>query len=52
MVHWFAVAMFVALFTLGEDYFRWGGNSTEIQTAMFAAFLFGVIAAYSRHRRI
>ncbi len=52
MVHWFAVAMFVALFTIGEDYFRWGGNSLEIQTALFASFVFGVIASYSRKRGI
>jgi len=41
-----AIAMFIALFTFGRDYFRWGGNEIETQIAIFAAFLFGVLATW------
>ncbi len=46
VVNGIAIAMFVALFTFGRDYFRWGGNEVETQIAIFAAFLFGVLATW------
>jgi hypothetical protein len=46
MINGIAIALFIALFTFGRDYFAWGGRETEIQLALFASFLFGILASW------
>jgi uncharacterized membrane protein YjjB (DUF3815 family) len=43
---WLAVAMFVALFGWGAQYFGWHDPSGKVQLALFTAFILGVIAGY------
>jgi hypothetical protein len=50
MVNGIAVAMFVALFGFGSTYFDWGGNEMKVQLALFASFLFGILAAWKSPR--
>lgn len=41
-----AILMFVALFAFGESTFGWHDSNGDVQLALVASFLFGVIAAY------
>jgi hypothetical protein len=41
-----AIAMFIALFAFGKQIFGWHDADGDIQLAMVASFLFGVIAAF------
>jgi uncharacterized membrane protein YjjB (DUF3815 family) len=43
---WLAVAMFVALFGWGGQYFGWHDHTGQIQMALFTAFILGVITGY------
>jgi uncharacterized membrane protein (DUF4010 family) len=50
VVNGIAIALFVALFAFGREYFHWGGNEVKTQLAIFAAFLFGVLSAWKSGR--
>ena len=41
-----AMAMFVALFAFGADYFGWGDPGGRVSLALFSSFIFGIIAGY------
>lgn len=41
-----AIAMFIALFAFGKQIFGWHDTDGDVQLAMIASFLFGVIAAF------
>jgi hypothetical protein len=41
-----AIAMFVALFAFGKQIFGWSDADGDVQLALVASFLFGVIAAF------
>lgn len=41
-----AIAMFIALFAFGKQIFGWHDTDGDVQLAMVASFLFGVIAAF------
>jgi len=41
-----AIAMFIALFAFGKQIFGWHDTSGDVQLALVASFLFGVIAAF------
>ncbi len=41
-----ALAMFIALFGWGHQIFLWSDPDGQIQLALFAAFLFGIICGY------
>lgn len=41
-----ALAMFIALFGWGHQIFQWSDPDGQIQLALFAAFLFGIICGY------
>ena len=43
---WLATAMFVALFAFGDTYFRWEDPGGDVQLALFAAFVFGIVSGY------
>lgn len=42
---WLAVAMFVALFGWGAQYFGWD-PAGKVQLALFTSFILGVICGY------
>jgi len=46
MVAGIALAMFIALFGWGADYFGWQDPNGKVQLAIFTAFLLGVVASY------
>ena len=46
MVTGIAIAMFIALFGWGAQYFGWSDPSGEIQLALFTAFILGIVASY------
>ena len=46
MVAAVAIAMFIALFGWGADYFGWDDTSGRVQLALFTSFILGVIASY------
>jgi len=41
-----ALAMFIALFGWGHEMFQWSDPDGQVQLALFAAFLFGIICGY------
>jgi len=41
-----AIAMFIALFSFGGQYFGWEDTHGRIQLALFSAFIFGIICGY------
>lgn len=41
-----AIAMFVALFAFGRQLFSWTDSDGDVQLALIASFLLGVIAAF------
>ncbi len=41
-----AIAMFVALFAFGQDYLGYKDPTGQVQLALFASFIFGIIAGY------
>ena len=43
---WLALAMFVALFGWGAQYFGWSDPVGKIQLALFTSFILGVICGY------
>ena len=43
---WLAVAMFVALFGWGAQYFGWHDPHGKVQLALFTVFILGVICGY------
>ena len=45
-----AIAMFLAVFGFGEELIGWNDHDGNIRLALFASFLFGVIAAYKLNR--
>lgn len=46
MVAGIALAMFIALFGWGGEYFGWQDTSGKVQLALFTSFILGVIASY------
>lgn len=45
-----AIAMFLALFGFGDQLIGWSDQDGNVRLALFASFLFGVIAAYKINR--
>jgi hypothetical protein len=45
---WLALAMFVALFGWGAQYFGWSDPVGKVQLALFTAFILGVICGYKK----
>ena len=43
---WLAIAMFVALFGWGGQYFGWSDPTGRVQLALFTSFILGVISGY------
>ena len=43
---WLALAMFVALFGWGAQYFGWQDPIGKVQLALFTSFVLGVIVGY------
>lgn len=41
-----ALAMFISLFAFGGAYMGWDDTNGQVQTALFMAFLFGIICGY------
>ncbi len=41
-----AITMFVCLFAFGKQIFGWSDYSGNIQIALFASFLFGILSAW------
>jgi len=41
-----AMVMFIALFAFGRDYFGWTDHGGQIQLALAATFIFGIICGY------
>jgi hypothetical protein len=41
-----AVAMFVAMFAWGGDYFGWSDPEGKVQLALFTSFILGIIGGY------
>ena len=46
MVAGIALAMFIALFGWGAEYFGWTDPTGRIQLALFTSFLLGAVASY------
>ncbi len=46
MVAGLALAMFIALFAWGANYFGWTDPDGKVQLALFTSFILGVIASY------
>jgi hypothetical protein len=46
MVAGIALAMFVALFGWGADYFHWSDPNGKIQLALATSFILGAVASY------
>ena len=46
MVAGIALAMFIALFGWGADYFGWHDPTGRVQLALFTSFILGVVASY------
>lgn len=46
MVAGLALAMFIALFAWGENYFGWSDPGGKVQLAMFTSFILGIVASY------
>jgi hypothetical protein len=45
-----AIAMFVCLFTFGRQMFGWVDHSGNVQLALVASFLFGVLSSWRSSR--
>ena len=43
---WLAVAIFVALFGWGGQYFGWNDPTGRVQLALFTSFILGIICGY------
>jgi hypothetical protein len=41
-----AMILFITLFAFGAQYFGWSESVSQIQLALFAAFVFGIICGY------
>ena len=41
-----AVAMFVAMFAWGSNYFGWSDPEGKVQLALFTSFILGIIGGY------
>jgi hypothetical protein len=41
-----AIAMFIALFGWGANYFGWSDPEGKVQLALFTSFILGVISGY------
>ncbi len=46
MVAAIAVAMFVALFGWGAEYFGWDDPIGKVQLALFTSFILGAVSSY------
>ena len=46
MVAAIAIAMFIALFGWGADYFHWQDPSGKVQLALVTSFILGCVASY------
>ena len=46
MIVGLAIAMFVALFAFGANYFGWDDPNGKVQWALFATFVLGILAGY------
>ena len=46
MVAAIAIAMFIALFGWGAEYFGWHDGSGEVQLALVTSFILGAVASY------
>ena len=46
MVAAIAIAMFIALFGWGEEYFGWEDSSGKVQLALATSFILGAVASY------
>ena len=46
MVAAIAIAMFIALFGWGADYFHWHDPSGKVQLALVTSFILGCVASY------
>jgi len=46
MVAAVAIAMFMALFGWGGEYFGWSDHDGKIQLALFTSFILGIVASY------
>ena len=46
MVAGIAMAMFIALFGWGGEYFGWHDPSGKVQLALVTSFILGIIASY------
>ena len=44
-----ALAMFIALFGWGADYFGWEDPTGKVQLALFTSFILGIILGYRSH---
>lgn len=46
MVAGIAIAMFIALFGWGAEYFGWHDTSGKVQLALATSFILGAVASY------
>ena len=46
MIVGIAAMMFVWLFGWGQEYFNWSDTSGDIQLALFASFVLGIVCGY------
>jgi hypothetical protein len=46
MIVGIAAMMFIWLFGWGQDYFHWADPSGDIQLALFASFVLGIVCGY------
>lgn len=46
MVAAIALAMFIALFGWGANYFGWSDPTGKVQLALATSFILGIVAAY------
>ena len=46
MIVGLAAMMFVWLFGWGKEYFHWSDPSGEVQLALFASFVLGIVCGY------
>jgi hypothetical protein len=46
MIVGLAIAMFIALFAFGANYFGWDDPNGKVQWALFATFVLGILAGY------
>ena len=46
MVAAIAIAMFIALFGWGEEYFGWDDSTGKVQLALATSFILGIVCGY------